>query len=272
MHPTDRGPGRRKQVKIAVCIKQVPSSEARIVIAADGRSIDPTDVEMVLNPYDEYALEEALRIKEAKGGEVIVVTIGPEKAKEALRTCLAMGADRGVIVNDPSYHGGDALGTARSLADVVRGLEPDLVWCGKLSIDVEGDATPIALAEYLGWAHVALVTRLEWIDDRNARAQREVEGGREIVAIELPAVLSAEKGLNEPRYPSLKGIMAAKRKPIDEMKPGVPAEQVGSAARGAEIMAMAPPPERSGGRKFTGEVAEVVPQVVALLKTEAKVL
>jgi electron transfer flavoprotein beta subunit len=259
-------------VKIAVCVKQVPSSEARIAIAPDKRSIDPTDVEMVLNPYDEYALEEALRIKEAKGGEVIVVTVGPEKAKEALRTCLAMGADRGVIVTDPAYHGGDALGIARILADVMRGLEPDLVWCGKLSIDVEGDATPIALAEYLGWAHVALVTKLEWSDDRNARAHREVEGGREIVAVTLPVVLSAEKGLNEPRYPSLKGIMAAKRKPIEDVKPAVAADVVGAAGRGMEIVAMAPPPERSGGRKFTGEIAEIVPQVVELLKTEAKVL
>jgi electron transfer flavoprotein beta subunit len=254
-------------VKIAVCVKQVPSSEARIVLAADGRSIDPAEVEMVLNPYDEYALEEALRIKEAKGGEVIAVTIGPEKAKEALRTCLAMGADRGVIVSDAAYQGGDALGVARALADVMRGLEPDLVLCGKLSIDVEGDATPVALAEHLGWAHVALITKLEWTDERNARAHREVEGGREIVAVALPAVLSAEKGLNEPRYPSLKGIMAAKRKPIDAVTPAVAPE-----ARGVEIVAMAPPPERLGGKKFTGEVADVVSQVVALLKTEAKVL
>jgi electron transfer flavoprotein beta subunit len=254
-------------VKIAVCVKQVPSSEARIAIASDGRSIDPAEAEMVLNPYDEYALEEALRIKEAKGGEVIAVTVGPEKAKEALRTCLAMGADRGVIVTDAAYLGGDALGTARALADVVRGLEPDLVLCGKLSIDVEGDATPIALAEHLGWAHVALVTKIEWTDDRTARVHREIEGGREIVALALPAVLSAEKGLNEPRYPSLKGIMAAKRKPIDAVTPSIPPEP-----RGVEIVAMAPPPERTGGKKFTGEVAEIVPQVVALLKTEAKVL
>ena len=122
---------------ILVCMKQVPSSEARVVVAADGVSIDPTDVEMVVNPYDEYAAEEALQIKEARGGgEVIIVSVGPEKSKEAIRSCLAMGADRGIIVIDESYHGGDGLSTARTLADVIKGLEPDLVLCGKIGIDL----------------------------------------------------------------------------------------------------------------------------------------
>jgi electron transfer flavoprotein beta subunit len=259
-------------VKIVVCVKQVPSSEARIAVAPDGVSIKTEELEMVVNPYDEYALEEALQIKEAKGGEVTVVTVGPEKAKEALRTCLAMGADRGLIVQDPSYHGGDGLGIARILGDVIRGLEPDLVLCGKLSIDVESDSVGIALAETLGWPHVSMATKIEWTDDAHLRVHREIEGGREVVDVALPALLTAEKGLNEPRYPSLKGIMAAKRKPIDEVTPQVSADEVGPAGAGVQIVSLAPPPERGGGRKFEGDPEEVVPQVVELLKNEAKCL
>lgn len=259
-------------MKILVCVKQVPSSEARIAVAADGVSIKTEDIEMVVNPYDEYALEEALRIKEARGGEVTVATVGPEKAREALRTCLAMGADKGIIVKDAAYLGGDSLAVARILADVISGIEPDLVMCGKLSIDVESDAVPIAIAEYLGWPHVSLVTKIEWPDERTARAQREIEGGREVVEVALPAVITAEKGLNEPRYPSLKGIMAAKRKPIDEVTPGIPAAEVGTEMAGARVTALAPPPARGGGRKFEGDPEQIVPQVVELLKNEAKCL
>lgn len=255
-------------MKIMVCMKQVPSSEARITVGGDGKSIDPTDVEMVVNPYDEYALEEALRIKEARGeGEVIVLSVGPEKAKEAIRSCLAMGADRGIIVKDDAYLGGDGLGIARILADVIGTQEPALVLCGKLSIDVESDCVGVAVAEFLGWPHVTLVNKLEWPEPNTAKAQREIEGGREVVEVVLPAVITTEKGLNEPRYASLKGIMQAKRKPIEEVTPSVDVP-----AAGVEIISMAPPPERGGGQKFEGEPEEIVPKVVTLLKTEAKVL
>lgn len=259
-------------MKIVVCMKQVPSSEARIVVASGGTTIDAAEVEMVVNPYDEYAIEEALRIKEAKGaGEVIVLAIGPEKAKEAIRSCLAMGADRGLIVKDSAYHGGDGLAQARILADVIRGLEPDLVLCGKLSIDVENNCAGVGLAEFLGWPHVSLVEKIDWIEDRKLHAYRAIEGGREVVEVGLPAVLTAEKGLNEPRYASLKGIMAAKRKPIDEVTPSIAAAEVGAQAAGVRVVAMAPPPARGGGKIFDGEPADIVPKVVALLKTEAKV-
>jgi electron transfer flavoprotein beta subunit len=260
-------------VKIAVCVKQVPSSEARVTIAGDRRTVELADIEMVVNPYDEYAVEEALRIKEARGeGEVIVVTVGPESAQAEIRKCLAMGADRGVIAHAPALLGGDGLATARVLAAALRELNPDLVLCGKLSIDVESDVVSIAVAEYLGWPHVSLVTKIEASGDRSLRVAREIEGGKEIVEVALPAVLSAEKGLNEPRYASLKGIMAAKRKPIDAVTPAVDAALVGAAAAGVRVVAMAPPPDRVGGKKFEGEVEEVVPKVVELLRSEAKVL
>ncbi len=260
-------------MKIVVCMKQVPSSEARVVVAADGKSIDPTDLEMVVNPYDEYAVEEALKIKETKGeGEVIVLTVGPEKAKEAIRSCLAMGADKGIIVKDEAYLGGDGIGVARILADVIKGLDADLVLCGKLSIDVEHNSVAVGVAEMLGWPHASLVDAIEWVDDRKLKVHRSIEGGKETLAVELPAVVTAEKGLNEPRYASLKGIMQAKRKPIDEVTPSIAAAEVGPQAAGTEIVSMAPPPERSGGQVFDGEPEETVPKVVALLKSEAKVL
>ncbi|MFH1144904.1 MAG: electron transfer flavoprotein subunit beta/FixA family protein, partial [Candidatus Eisenbacteria bacterium] len=209
-------------MKIAVCMKQVPSSEARIVIGPSGTAIDSTDVEMVINPYDEYAVEEALRIRDARGaGEVIIVTVGSEKAQTEIRKCLAMGADRGVIVQDAAYLGGDGLATARILADVIGDLQPDLVLCGKLSIDVENDLVGVALAEHLDWPHVSLVNKIEWGEGGRAKVHREIEGGTEVVALTLPAVLTTEKGLNEPRYASLKGIMAAKRKPIEAVVPKI---------------------------------------------------
>jgi electron transfer flavoprotein beta subunit len=260
-------------VKIVVCMKQVPSSEARITIAGDGLSIERDDLEMVVNPYDEYALEEALRIKEAKGeGEVVVLTLGPEKSKEAIRSCLAMGADRGVIIQEEAYQGGDGLAVGRALADVIQGIAPDLVLCGKLSIDVEHDSTAIAVAEYLGWPHVSLIHQLEWSADGRGRATRDIEGGQEIIDFSLPAVLTAEKGLNEPRYAPLKGIMAAKRKPIEEVTPSMGAEEVGAAASGIKILKMDPPPQRAGGKRLEGEPGDVANQLADLLKNEAKII
>jgi len=260
-------------VKIVVCMKQVPSSEARIALASDGVSINTTDVEMAINPYDEYAVEEALQIKEARGeGEVVILSIGPEKTVESIRKCMAMGADRGILVKDEAYLGGDALGTARILADIIKGEAPDLVMCGKLSIDLESDGTAIALAEYLDWAHVSMVQKIEWEDNTTAKCLRSIEGGVELVQVTLPAVLSAEKGLNEPRYPKLKGVMQAKRKPLAETTPSIASEEVNTEAALIKIVSLAPPPDRAGGQKFEGEVSEIVPKVVELLKTEAKVL
>ncbi len=259
-------------MKIVVCMKQVPSSEARIALASDGVSINTADVEMAINPYDEYAVEEALKIKEARGeGEVIILSIGPEKTIEAIRKCMAMGADRGILVKDESYLGGDGLGTARILADLIKGEAPDLVLCGKLSIDLENDITSIALAELLDWPHVSMVHKLDWESDTVARCLRGIEGGDELVEVTMPAVLSAEKGLNEPRYPKLKGVMQAKRKPLAEVTPSMSAGEVNGDAALIKVVSLAPPPDRAGGQKFEGEVGEIVPKVVELLQTEAKV-
>lgn len=259
-------------MKIVVCMKQVPSSEARIALAPDGVSINTADVEMEINPYDEYAVEEALQIVETRGeGEVIILTIGPDKAIESIRKCLAMGADRAILVKDEAYHGGDCLGNAKIMADIIKGIEPDLVLTGKLSIDVENDGTGVAMAEYLGWPHVTFVRKLEWTDNNTAKAIRNIEGGAELVEVTMPAVLTAEKGLNEPRYPKLKGVMQAKRKPLDEVTPSMAAAEVGAAAAKVTVVSLSPPPARAGGQKFEGEISEIIPKVVELLKSEAKV-
>ncbi|MCA9726512.1 MAG: electron transfer flavoprotein subunit beta/FixA family protein [Candidatus Eisenbacteria bacterium] len=261
-------------MKIAVLIKQVPSSEARIRVAG-GASVELADVELIVNPYDEYAMEAALQIKEKVGGEIAVFCMGGEKAEEALRTCLALGADRAVILRDPAFAGSDVSGIARILTAALRPFSPDLVLCGKLSIDSENSAVGIMVAELLDMAHASVVTQLELEGESKVRVKREIEGGLEELEIELPAVLTANKGLNEPRYASLKGIMMAKKKPmevLDSSALSLAADAAGSGASKVEITAMEPPAERSAGRVLQGEPAEMVGQLLQYLKDEAKVL
>jgi len=262
-------------VNIVVCVKQVPSSEARIQIGSDGRSIDRSNLELVVNPYDEYAVEEALRTREKFGGTVSVISVGPAKAEEALRTCLALGADRALIVKDETLLGADAIGTARILAEAVRPLAPDLVLFGKVSIDVENHSIGVAVAELLGLPHAAVVSKVEWIDEKRLRANREIEGATEVLEVELPAVLTAEKGLNEPRYTSLPGIMKAKKKPIEELTAaglGLDPAAVGEGAARLTVTALEPPPMRAEGKKLTGDAREAVTAVLRSLREERKLL
>lgn len=251
-------------MKIAVCVKRVPDTETRIKIAADGKSIDEAGVKFVLNPYDEFALEEALRIKERLGGvaEVTAITLGPDSAQETLRTALAMGADRAVHLV-ASRQVPDPLVAARALTAELRSGGYDLVLCGKLAIDDYSHAVGSMIGELLGIPSVSGVARLE-IEQNRGRAEREVEGGIEVVEFSLPAVVTTDKGLNEPRYPSLKGIMQAKKKPL-ETKP-VELEE-----GGLEVMELAPPPERKPGR-IVGEGPDAVPALIEALRNEAKVL
>ena len=250
-------------MKIAVCIKRVPDSEVRVKIAGDGRSIDETGVKFVLNPYDEFAVEEALRRKEAAGaGEVVVVSLGGDAAQETMRTALAMGADRGVLLKTdrPPL---DPLPAAKALAAELKDGGYDLILFGKVAIDDYNHAVGPMVAELLGLPCVSAVARLELADGKGT-AEREVEGGVEVVEFPLPVVLTAEKGLNEPRYPALKGIMAAKKKPL-EVKPVV------LDGGGLEVLELAPPSERKAGR-IVGEGPDAVPALVQALRAEAKVL
>ncbi len=239
-------------MKIIVCVKRVPDSESRIAKAKDGLSVDTQGVKFVLNPYDEYAVEEALKLKEAAGdGSVTVMTLGGEESKETLRTALAMGADDAV------------LGTAEKLAEAIKGREYDLVLFGKQAIDDDNLQVPAMVAQLLGLPCATVVTELK-VDGGAVAATREVEGGHEIVEFELPGLIAAQKGLNEPRYPSLKGIMQAKKKPLEEV-------DAGDAESRLEIIEVMNPPVRSAGQ-IVGEGADAVPELVRKLRDEAKVI
>jgi electron transfer flavoprotein beta subunit len=252
-------------LKIAVCIKRVPDSETRVKIASDGRSLDEAGVKFILNPYDEFAVEEALRQKEKAGaGEVVIVSLGPAAAQETIRTALAMGADRGVLLQADRMPA-DGLEVAKALAAELKGGGYDLILFGKMAIDDYNHQVGPMVAELLGLPCVTAIAHLDLTGDKKGgTAEREIEGGVEVVEFPLPAVLTADKGLNEPRYPALKGIMAAKKKPLD-VKP------VSLGAGDLEVVAMVPPPERKGG-KIVGEGPAAVPELIRLLREEAKVL
>jgi len=249
-------------VKIAVCIKRVPDTETRIKIGADGKSIDESGIKFVPNPFDEYAVEEALKLKEQTNGEVVAVCLGPDASQETLRTALAMGADRGILLRAESAPR-DPLVVARALAAELEQGGYDLVLFGKLAVDDYDQAVGTMVAELLGLPSVSAVTRLE-ITDRHATAQREVEGAVEVVEFTLPAIITAEKGLNEPRYPALRGIMLAKKKPLD-------IKDLDLDESGIEVLELTLPPDRKAGR-IVGEGPAAVPALVDALRNEAKVL
>src|SRR3977135_536363 len=207
-------------MKILVMIKQVPDTATQMKIGGDGRAIDTTGITWIVSPYDEFAVEEALRIKEKRGqGEVVAVTLGPERAKEALRSCLAMGADRAIHLNDPAWEQADTLMTARALAAGIKQEAPVLALFGREAIDDDMGAVGAAVAELLGWPCASWIME-ESVDEagKAVRVGRQVEGGLELFDLPVPAVVSAQKGLNEPRYPTLKGIMGAKKKEIKDLK------------------------------------------------------
>ncbi len=256
---------------IVVCVKHVPDTEAPVRLRADGQGIDESGLPFVLNYYDEHAVEEAVRIKERVGGTVTALTAGPPRAVEALRASLAMGADKAVHIQDPALEGTDHLGIARVLAAAVRRQPADLILCGKLATDDNAGIVGPALAEYLGLPQATAVTRLE-LRDGTAVVHREVEGAVEVVEVPLPAVLTVERGINEPRYPSLPGIMRAKRTPVTVLtlaELGMGAEDLTALT---ELVRLDPPPRRPAGRLLEGEPAEVVRELVRILHDEVKVL
>jgi electron transfer flavoprotein beta subunit len=248
-------------MKLVVCINHVPDTTAKINVGSDGKSIDKAGVGFVINPYDEFAVEECLRLKEKNGGEVIAVSLGGDAHKETLRKALAMGADRAVLLKDDSPR--DSFAVARALADYIKELSPDVVFFGKQSIDGDDAAVGCMVAEMLGLPSVSVIVKLD-ITGGNVVAEREIEGGHERVETRLPAVFTAQKGLNEPRYPSLKGIMGAKNKPIEEKIPATLAVKV-------ELLGMQRPPAKNAGR-IVGTDASAVPELVRLLHEEAKVI
>lgn len=252
-------------MNIVVCIKRVPATDSRIKIGADGSSIDDAQIEWIISPYDEFAVEAALQMKEAAGaGEVTIVSLGPANSTKELRTCLAMGADKAILIKDDGAPGRDASSTAQALAAAITPLGAELVLCGKQAADRDQGQVGSLLAAKLSLPCVTEIRKLELADGTATVERAGEDGTSETYQVSLPAVLTCTKGLNEPRYASLKGIMMAKKKPIDEQEP-----QLGDAR--LTLSALQLPPERAEGR-IVGEGAEAVPELVRLLREEAKVL
>ncbi len=251
-------------MKILATVKRVPDPETSIKVKPDGSGIVTDNIKWVINPFDEIAIEEALRIKEkVAGSEVVLVSIGAKVVQEQLRTGLAMGADRAIlVVTDDAL---DPLAVARVLAKIVGTENPDLVIMGKQAIDDDSNAAGQMLAELLGWPQATFASKIELSgDQKTATVIREVDGGLETLGFPLPGIVTADLRLNEPRYASLPGIMKARKKELKE----IPIAEMGvDVAPKARIVKMEPPPKRQAGKKV-----ESVEQLVELLHTEAKVI
>jgi electron transfer flavoprotein beta subunit len=266
-----------KRMRIAVCVKQVPDTDARLRVASDGRWIVEDDLPFVLNESDEYALEEALRIAEKTGGEVIVFSLGPERVRESLRKALALGAARAIHLADAAFAGGDALATGRALAAAIAREGCELVLTGSQSDDAGFGATGTIVAGHLGWPHAWLVMGVEVEEGaKSAKVTREMESGlNEVFRIAFPAVLEVQAGINHPRYASLKGIMAAKKKEIVAVGPaelGLAVDQVGLAGSRLEVVSVGFPDAGGGAQILEGEPAVAAKVLVEKLRNEARVI
>ena len=256
-------------VNIIACVKQVPDSEALIKVKADGSGIEEAGIKWVMNPYDEFGVEEALKVKEQHGGEVIVVTAGPARAMETIRTALAMGADRGIQIDDPQLEGADAYTTASALAAAIGDIPHDIIFCGQRAIDDDAGQIGSILAELLGIPQITIITKLD-VEDGTVRAVKPIEGAQLVIESPLPCVVTAQKGLNEPRYASLPGIMKAKKKPVDIKDAAALGITVDMKA---QVTGMTPPPERAPGKIIEGDdPAAKAAELVRLLREEAKVI
>lgn len=254
-------------MNILVLMKQTFDTEEKIVIQKG--AIQEDGVEFIINPYDEYAVEEAIRIKEEVGGEVTVITVGPERVEDALRTALAMGADRAVLIEQPEN--ADEHVIASLIAAAIKDRSYDLILGGNMAVDSGAGQVAIRVAEQLGIPHVSTITRLT-LEGKAATLERDVEGDVETVQVSLPFLATAQQGLNEPRYPSLPGIMKAKKKPI-ECLDGADLQLAEAAqAMRTEVVDQYLPAKKQAGRVLNGELASQVGELVQLLRTEAKIL
>lgn len=263
-------------MRILTIVKHVPDSNVPIKVRPDGTGIDTTGLKYVIDPFDEFGVELAVQLREKRGdvSEIIALTQGPEKAAETLRVALAMGADSAIHLSDPIFESFDELFYASVIAEAVtkQSTPFDLVLCGKHNIDLDAGAVGPALAEFLDLAHVGAVTNLEITPDgRRFTARRRIEGAEEVVEGALPALLTIEKGLVEPRYPSLPNLMKAKKKPLTVL---TSKELPGSASHkaSAQIAYVTPPPPRPECKFIEGEPAQMAHELVRFLRDEAKVL
>jgi len=262
-------------MNIGILVKQVPSTETLIQIASDGVSIKTDDIKWVMNPYDELAVEEALQIRETFGGTVTIFSMGPKKTEETIRTALAMGADKGVLINDTNADGSDAIATAKVLAAAIKETPFDLIIAGQRAVDTDNYQVASGVAEYLDIPQITQVIKEE-ISDGKIKCQCLVEGGSVVVEAYLPALITTQRGLNEPRYASLPGIMKAKKKPIDIKNIAdveIDSGSVGSANRKVKITGMKFPPERVAVTMIESDTAQTqAAELVKILHEEAKVI
>ncbi|MCB0219744.1 MAG: electron transfer flavoprotein subunit beta/FixA family protein [Chrysiogenetes bacterium] len=262
-------------MNIVVLVKQTPDTETKPKIAGDGKSLETGDVKWVMNPYDEFAVEEALKTKEKAGGEVTVISVGPDRCVETIRTALAMGADKGVQVWDDSLAGADPYVTANVLAAAIKSVDADVVFAGKQAIDDDAAQTMSRVAEILDVPQANIVVSLEITGDgkgATCKAQRRVEGGEEVLEFTLPALISAEKGLNEPRYASLPGIMKAKKKPFEKKSPADLGADAAALSVKQQVVEASIPEQARRNTILDGEVPAAAAEMVRLLREEAKVI
>ncbi|GMA49549.1 electron transfer flavoprotein subunit beta [Alicyclobacillus contaminans] len=255
-------------MNILVCLKQTFDTEERIVI--ENGKIKEDGVKFVINPYDEYAVEEAIRLRDDLGGQVTVITVGPERAEEALRTALAMGADEAILADDPALFG-DEYTAAKVLAAIVKQREFDLIIAGNQAVDDGSGQVAVRLAEELGIPHVSTLTKLE-VNGNQVVAHRDAEGDEEIVEASLPLLVTAQQGLNEPRYPSLIGIRKANKKPLTKVTLadlGLSLEDIEARTEITETFLPAP---KTAGQILSGDLADQVKELVSALKTKDKVV
>lgn len=264
-------------MNIIVCVKQVPDTVSQIEIGKDGKSIVTDEIKWVMNPYDEFAVEEALLIKEKFGGEVTVISMGPERVNKTIRSALAMGADRGIWITDPAIEGCSAIVTAKALAAVIKDLSFDIVFTGQRGVDEDQGLVGGLLAEFLGIPQISLAVKVEIeANGKSVKVHRPVEGQTEIVESSLPAVITAEKGLNEPRYATMRRIMLANRQPLEEKTLadiGIDASLIENQEGKLRILELNPPVERSAGLIIDKGSSEAnAAELVRLLHEDAKVI
>jgi electron transfer flavoprotein beta subunit len=261
---------------IVVLLKQVPDTETVIRINPDGTSIDTSSIKWVINPYDEYAVEAALRLKDSQGVQVTILSLGPQRTVESVRAALAMGADQGILVDDPASEGSDALGKARVLAAALKQTSFDLIFCGHRAVDDDENQVGIMVAELLGIPHLALAVAVEVADGR-VIIERPIEGAKLRVETELPALITfgGAHAVWNPRYASLPGIMKAKKKPLEVKKLadlGLSPDQVGAASAKVRLTSLETPQLRLAGLMVPGDTAGKAKELVRLLHEEAKVI
>jgi electron transfer flavoprotein beta subunit len=252
-------------MNIIVYIKQTFDTEAKIALDGSGK-IDANGVNLIINPYDEFAIEEGLRLKEKLGGEVTVVSLGGARAQEAIRTALAMGVDKGVLV---SVENSDEYTNAEILAKAVSQMPYDIILAGRIAIDDGASQIAVRLAESLNIPSISSILKLD-VAGTQVTATREIDGGTEVIEVALPVVVTAQKGLNEPRYPSVAGIMKAKKKPLKTMT--LADLGIGDMAPKMNVDKYTLPTARQAGRTIPGEAAQAAVELARLLHEEAKVV